>query len=307
MKNEIFNFLGNVNIAFVSLIVVSFILSSLFLFEKKRSLYLKELYIILFVIVSWVCFYFFNDKLNSIFKLEYLNIKSYLLLLIIVNIITIINVNYVKSLLYKIINYMMFVSNVLIFILEVSLLLIGKSNIHYVSLKTLVTFMNINYIIFIVYINILGYLYLIILFVNKIKKHILVNKEKVVEVDSISSFDDEELIEVDNDSGAVNNGLNNNVKEDNNFIIDGVDCSVIFGDLDKREVLENYYILLNDVNAKLVNGYTVFEYTKIKDIINRLEIKDLNKIKLDINKLSMITYDEYNLLKSYLSSKNIKI
>ena len=93
----------------------------------------------------------------------------------------------------------------------------------------------------------------------------------------------------------------------NSFVIDGIDCSAIFDGSSSDEIMKNYYILLNDVNAKLMNGYTIHEYTRIKSIIDKLNIKDLRMIKLDINKLSMITYDEYNLLKSYLNSKNIKI
>ena len=91
------------------------------------------------------------------------------------------------------------------------------------------------------------------------------------------------------------------------FYIDGVDCSIIFDDDNKDNVLKNYYILLNDINAKLTNGYTIREYTKIKNIINKLNIKDLNNINLDVNKLSKITIDEYNLLKKYLNKKGISI
>ena len=91
------------------------------------------------------------------------------------------------------------------------------------------------------------------------------------------------------------------------FFIDGIDCSVIFEDSDKENIAKNYYILLNDVNAKLTNGYTVSEYTKIKSIMNKLNIKDLNSINLDINVLNRITIDEYNILKNYLNKRGINI
>ena len=246
MKNDIITFLANVNIAFVSLVIISFILSFLFFTKKKKSLYLKEIYILFFVVVAWICFYFFNDIFNSIFKLYYFNVKTYLLLLIIVNVITIINVNFVKRLIFKIINYMMFISNVLIFVANMTLFIGYRFNTIDISISDISNLMNVNYIIFFVYLNLIGYLYFVLLIIKKVKTSIIIKRNKQDTV------------------------------EENN-------------------------------NEKLINEYTVHEDKKIKDIINKLNIKDINKIKLDINKLSLITYDEYNLLKSYLESKNIKI
>ena len=126
---------------------------------------------------------------------------------------------------------------------------------------------------------------------------------RTVEVDNIE-VDDKKLDTVKKEIYSNNTNV---ISNNGSFIIDGIDCSAIFDGSSHDEIMKNYYILLNDVNAKLINGYTIHEYTKIKSIIDKLNIKDLNKIKLDINKLSMITYDEYNLLKNYLNSKNIKI
>ena len=310
MKNDIINFVNNINIVLLSLIIISFILSHLFLYKRKISFFLYRVYLIVFVTIAWICFWFFNDRFNDIFKFNYLNIKTYLLLLIIVNIITIINVNFVKRLIFKIINYIMFFINIIIFIFNIFLFIGNRLNIINITIYDLAKLMNISYILFLIYLNIMGYLYLLLFVIDVVKSHIFIKKKKNVEVfnDVVEedSCDQAEAIEdkIDNDSiSSIDNELDGKDK----FIIDGVDCSVIFDDLNKNEILENYYILLNDVNAKLVNGYTVHEYKRIKDIINRLNIKDMNKIKIDINKLSMITYDEYNLLKSYLKSKNIKI
>ena len=43
--------------------------------------------------------------------------------------------------------------------------------------------------------------------------------------------------------------------------------------------------------------------TPIINIINKLGIKDVNSISLDLNQLSKINVDEYNLLKKYLKNK----
>lgn len=303
MKNEIINFLSNVNYAFVSLVFVSFVLSFLFLCKRKVSLYLKEIYIVFFASIAWIGFYLYNDIFNKIFELNYFNVKLYLLLLIIGNVITIVNINFVKKISFKILNYLMFMSNFFIFVFIFCLFVGNRLSVLDVSIQWIIKLMNINFMIFLLYLNLISYVSL----GYNIKKLLLSRRKEIKE--EISSFVDEELLDSEDcyENEYVDTNFNSININDNSFIIDGVDCGVIFDDEDKNEVLINYYILLNDVNAKLLNGYTIHEYKKIKDIINRLNIKDLNRIKLDINKLSMITYDEYNLLKRYFKSKNIKI
>ena len=304
MGNELVNFLTNINLCFVSLTIIVFILSFLFLSKKKVNSFLKRLYIIIYVILSWLCFYFFNDVFNEIFNLSYFSVKAYLLLLIIVNIITIVNINFVKKIVYKVINYMMFLVNALIFFMAGFILLGSKLDIIKASSDDLFKFMNINFIAFLVYLNIMGVIYLIDMLFNrkKVEKNNITIDNVIsneLEIDDVEIEDIEEEYK-DNEEACFGDNSNG-------FVIDGIDCSAIFDNSSHDEIMKNYYILLNDVNAKLINGYTIHEYTKIKSIIDKLGIKDLSKVKLDINKLSAITYDEYNLLKSYLNSKNIKI
>ena len=105
---------------------------------------------------------------------------------------------------------------------------------------------------------------------------------------------------------VINNNYNY-IEHNDTFYIDGIDCSIIFEDTSKETALKNYYILLNDINAKLTNGYTLKENIKLKNIINKLNIKDLNNINLDVNQLNKITIDEYNLLKRFLNSRKTSI
>ena len=86
MKQEIINFLDNMNIGYVALSILILIVSLLFLSKKKVNNSLREIYIILYVTLAWVVFYFFNDILNSIFDFKFLSVKLYLILLIIGNI-----------------------------------------------------------------------------------------------------------------------------------------------------------------------------------------------------------------------------
>jgi hypothetical protein len=82
------------------------------------------------------------------------------------------------------------------------------------------------------------------------------------------------------------------------FSINGVECSIIFEDSIPENIIKNYHILLNDISAKLVNGYTLKENQLLKNICAKLQTNNLNCI--DLNNLSIlnkISIEEYNLLK----------
>ena len=304
MKQEIINFLDNMNIGYVALSILILIVSLLFLSKKKVNNTLREIYIILYVTLAWVGFYFFNDILNSIFDFKFLSVKLYLILLIIGNIIMLININFNIRKVYKIINYMLFTTNLLIFITNIVIIIGNKYNIFVIaSLEDVTTLTDINFIIFISYLIIMCimYIFLDVLAIVQEKIKILKydlkeNKEKTKKQKELSPVIPKESLSNQNVVYYKKDGQDG-------FFIDGIDCSIIFEDDNKDNIIKNYYILLNDVNAKLINGYTLNEYKKIKNIINKLNIKDLNNIELDVNKLSKITIDEYNLLKRYLSSR----
>ena len=300
--NTIINFISNINLCLLSMIIVVFILSLLFLFRKKVSDKVLNIYIIMYVIFSWIVIYYFNDIINSIFSLNYFDIRSYLLLLVIVNIITIININFIKNIYYKVLNYTMFITNVIVLLANIFTLLGSRLGVIKLIGNEISNMININYIIFFLYLDILLYSRLVLFIINKRKKE---------NINVLTGNSYEPFLDNKGDLGLFDNKdinrpvLSNNVSD--GFVIDGIDCSAIFDIGNKKEILENYYILLNDIDAKLTNGYTIKEYNKIKSIINRLNISDINNINLDIKKLSLINIDEYNLLKSYLSSKNIKM
>ena len=86
MREQIINFISNINLGYTSLIILLFIASLLFLSQKRINTTLKELFIIVYTIISWLGFYYLNDLLNTIFSLKYFSIKLYLVLLIIGNI-----------------------------------------------------------------------------------------------------------------------------------------------------------------------------------------------------------------------------
>lgn len=298
MKQNIMNFLDSMNISYVTLSILVLIVSLLFLSKKKVNSVIKEFYIIVYVSVAWIGFYFLNDPLNTIFNFKFLSIKLYLILLIIGNIIMLININFKINIIYKITNYMLFATNTLIFAANTAIILSNKYiNSQIVPLESITTLIDINLIIFIFYLITICIIYIIVFTVN------LVNNIKLRKLNMQKPKKEtiEEPLTVPNQTSKEKvYSLKENNQE--GFYIDGIDCSIIFEDENQDNIMKNYYILLNDVNAKLTNGYTINEYKKIKNIINKLNIKDLNNIELDVNKLNKITIDEYNILKKYLSS-----
>lgn len=304
MKQEIINFLDNMNIGYVALSILILIVSLLFLSKKRVNNTLREIYIILYVTLAWVGFYFFNDILNSIFDFKFLSVKLYLILLIIGNIIMLININFNIRKVYKIINYMLFTTNLLIFITNIVIIIGNKYNIFVIaSLEDVTTLTDINFIIFISYLIIMCIMYIFLDVLASVQEKIKILKYDLKEKKEKTKKQKELSPVIPKESLSNQNVVYYKKDGQDGFFIDGIDCSIIFEDDNKDNIIKNYYILLNDVNAKLINGYTLNEYKKIKNIINKLNIKDLNNIELDVNKLSKITIDEYNLLKRYLSSR----
>ena len=313
MREQVVNFLNNINLGYLSLVIILFIVSFIFLSNKGINKFFIELFIIVYVLISWIGFYYLNDVFNIVFQLKYLDVKLYLILLIVGNIIMIANINLKMPIYYKVINYAMFLTNIIMFIANVTLIIASKIGaVEMTSLSQITKLININFIVFICYLDLMGIIYVgeylsrkikfkrkaaEILKQESLKENISVEPEVLDDIERVESNDNEVAVNVSNDDIVNKDG----------FFIDGIDCSVIFEDRDKENIAKNYYILLNDVNARLTNGYTVSEYTKIKSIMNKLNIKDLNSINLDINVLNRITIDEYNILKNYLNKRGINI
>lgn len=304
MMQEIKMFVNNINMGYAALSILFLIASLLFLYKKKINSIILEMIMILYVSIAWVGFYFLNDIFNSIFSLKFLSVKLYLILLIVGNMIMLVTINFKIKLAYKIANYMLFISNILIFIINLVIFVTNKYDIfNLATIQETSKLIDINFIIFIVYlnfmcfINISTYAYDYLKEKYNLKKYNKSNKKQEQEIIATEEQNLDHNLEPEKPQFSYNGNISNG------FFIDGVDCSAIFEDMNKDEVVRNYYILLNDINAKLTNGYTIKEYTKIKNIINKLNIKDFSNINLDINALNSITIDEYNLLKSYLSSQ----
>ena len=297
MIKEIIKFTENANISYIILFILLLIVLLLFLRKKNTNFLVKESCIIIYTSLAWIIFYFTNDILNEIFRLQFLSIKLYLVVLIISNIIMLITINKNINKTYKIINTMLFLSDIIILVLSIITIIGNKSSYFLtITLNDCVKLININFIIFIIYLITLCITYIIKEIVNTIQSKQRLNKY------TIEKPNIKEVIEDKSTKLTIPQNLQNNQEE--GFFIDGVNCSIIFEDPNKENIVKNYNILLNDINAKLTNGYTLKENIKIKDIFNKLSIKDINTATINVNKLSKMTEDEYNLLKKYLSKEN---
>lgn len=312
---QLTQFINNINLYYISLVLTILIASLLFLVPRIKHGITIEFYLIVFTTISWYGFYLFNDILNSIFSLSYLSIKTYLILLIIGNVITIVTLNYKLDITYKIINYLLFTSNILIFITNILLLINSRLNIFSnIDTNIIIKVIDINIIIFLLYIEIIFLTYITKPFINKIKEKIKSKKLEDEQGDYESFQPATQVVEPSipepiyayhppKENISYNTSTPKEFDPRDLFYINGVDCSAIFYESDKDTILKNYSILKKDINAKLTNGCTLVEYTKILNIINKLGIKDVNSISLDLNQLSKINVDEYNLLKKYLKNK----
>lgn len=214
---------------------------------------------------------YFNDIIKGILNLKYLSTKFYLIILLIINIITLSTIKKKYDLIYRKLNYLLFdiISIILLVILTITLgINLNIINTEYSSYNIIL--INSSIIIFIIYLILISLIYIF-----KHKKKKIVKEEKTISL--------EELLLI---------------KDKDNFIINGVECSIIFEDSIPDNIVKNYQILSNNINEKLVNGYTLEENKLLKSICTKLETTNIDKI--DLNNLSIlnkITAEEYTFLK----------
>ena len=96
MREQVVNFLNNINLGYLSLVITLFIVSFIFLHNKGINKFFMELFIIVYVLISWIGFYYLNDIFNLVFDLKYLDVKLYLILLIIGILLIIISENLIS-------------------------------------------------------------------------------------------------------------------------------------------------------------------------------------------------------------------
>lgn len=307
---DIVKLISNINIPLVVLDILFLIISFLFLNKKKCSNRIKDLFVIIYTLINLFLFSYFNSMFQSVFTLKFLSVKTYLILVLIVLSIFLYTFNNKLKLVYKFINYLLVVMINVIFLVNVYVIVSNKLKVYNVmSTDNSIVLMNISLIVFLIYLILMSVSYIGYDLKSRYKvsdknKKMIDKKIKTNKIKKVKKNLKEEVLVNDNNNN-INNKKNNTIgdllryKVGDPFYINGVECSIIFCDSNKENILENYKKLSNDIDSKLVNGYTLNENIMIKNICNKLKVGNLGSI--DINNLSILNFvsiDEYNFLKN---------
>ena len=309
MQN-ILEFIPNLKILYLILIILIMTIINIILNKKQIASNYKYLINGIALIALALITNYFSDIIEGIFNLNFLSVKFYIVILIITNTITLITIQKKIRPIYKIINYLLFgfitifLSSILIIVTGTKLKLLSSSISQYS-----IVLLNISIIIFIIYLTIISTIYIIknlsnkeTIKVTKSNKLKETAKEKIHSLKNLvlKRIKTRKKIETKKEKQqnilSLEELLTLSNKEE--FRINGVECSIIFEDSIPENIIKNYHILLNDINDKLVNGYTLEENKLLKSICTKLQVNNLKYIDIkNISILNKISVEEYNFLK----------
>ena len=294
--NSIFNIISNLKFIYLLLIIFTMVIVNIILEKKEINSNYRYLINGTVLIILGLMSNYLNDIINGIFNLNYLSVKLYIIILIIINIITIITMKKKNNLNKKILNYTLFGLINLIFIISAIMFILIKTKIINSSFNHyLIKLSNISIVIFIIYLVIISLIYILNnLKVKEIAKKLNIEKIKSKLITkSINNKENKTYLTLEELMAIPNKDL---------FTINGIDCSIIFDDSIPDNILKNYHILEEDINAKMVNGYTLEENKILKSICTKLQTNNLQQ--LDLNNLSIlnkISPEEYNFLEKIIN------
>lgn len=285
-----------INLCYVVFIFLGFMVGICYLKEKCFSKSVSYLFILLYLIFTVISFSYLNGVFSSIFELKYLSVKIYLLVILIMNMIVLFTIHKKMKLIYKVFNYIAFIILTIIFGSILSIIIGSKIDMFYVmDISNAVILIDLSFVIFILYTILMEITYMgdCLFKANsnckrRFKKEIRLNllkrkKKDYQKVEHKEILSPQQLLQYDRKDG---------------FYIDGVECSIIFDDSNQENIVRNYYILLEDIHAKLVNGYTLEENQMLKNICMKLQVGNLRNIDMNnVSILNRISVEEYNLLK----------
>ena len=295
-----------INICYLILNILFLLTARFYLQNKNLSTKQKIIAVISYLLFTIISYPYISEIINSIFQLKYLNVKSYLLLLITTNIIMLITINRSIKLAYKIPNYLLYIIITIILGSILSVVLGNKFNTFYImDIKNAINFMDLSFVIFILYLIIISLIYIgYKIFDKDINKKVEINLPKIkipnLKLPKIS------ILNKTKNKKSEKNILTPeeifNYQYNDNFYINGEECSIIFEDSNKENIIKNYYILNEDIHARLMNGYTLEENKMLRNICMKLQISNVRTVNLNnTNILNRISVEEYNLLKKVLS------
>ena len=293
----------NTNVCYIILNILFLLIARIKVNNLKLSRNYKLVLLGGYLLFTLFSYSYVSGIMNNIFKLKFLDVKYYLLLLVISNVIMIYSFNRPVKLVYRVINIILYVALTIILGATLSVVLGNKINTFYVmDIKNAINFVDLSFVLFIIYLIIISLIY--------IGSHILssenLSKENIFKKLSFKDMKESLLKlaiykEVEDDILTPEEILN--YRYDDNFSINGVDASIIFEDSVDENIIKNYYILTEDINARLMNGYTLEENKMLKNVCLKLHTGNLKSVDLsNTNIINKISVDEYNLLKRVIES-----
>ena len=293
----------NTNVCYIILNILFLMVARIKVNNLKLSRNYKLVLLGGYLLFTLFSYSYVSGIMNNIFKLKFLDVKYYLLLLVISNVIMIYSFNRPVKLVYRVINIILYVALTIILGATLSVVLGNKINTFYVmDIKNAINFVDLSFVLFIIYLIVISLIY--------IGSHILssenLSKENIFK--KLSFKDMKEFLlklaiykEVEDEILTPEEILN--YRYDDNFNINGVDASIIFEDSVDENIIKNYYILTEDINARLMNGYTLEENKMLKNVCLKLHTGNLKSVDLsNTNIINKISVDEYNLLKRVIES-----
>lgn len=308
----ILSIMHSINFCYIVSMVLLFIVMNLFLTTKGVNYKIRYFINLIYVIGTILSFNYVNGIFKSIFSLKYLSVKTYLFIIMLTNAIVLFTINKKVKLGYKIANFTLFIVLTIIFGSTLSIVLGNKFDALYVmDISNAVNFIDLSLVIFILYIILMTIIYIGYYLFNvkdETEEKKPVTSKKSWEFKKISNLIN--LKKKQEQSSSLKN-QNHSPKQnlltpeellqynrENGLYINGVECSIIFEDSNQENIVKNYYILQNDIHAKLVNGYTLEENRMLKNICMKLQVGNIGNIDIhNISILNKISVEEYNLLK----------
>lgn len=290
----------SINPCLLILEILFWIVVMLFMDKKHLEKKYKVIFTVGYLFISILTFSYINGLIINIFKLKYLSVKTYLIVIVIVNAISLFTMNKKIKPVYSALNYILFITMIIILGSTIAIILGNKIPAFYVmDVDNAVNFIDLSMIIFLLYLICLCLTYIGYSFFENKEEIQEKSKEKITlwkkekgnnlsfvkkKKESIPSITKEELLMHDRTIPLY---------------IHDEDCSIIFEDSNPENIYQNYQILEKDIHAKMVNGYTLEENKMLKNICLKLQVTRLANIDMNnVSILNKISIEEYQLLRN---------
>ena len=271
-------------------------------FKDTNKKYIK----IIIYIVSFIIFLFTHYMWNEIFKMKFLDVKMYLILLVCVNCIMLYTFKHKIPLWLKIINFFLFFTIIFFLAMIISITLGNYIALFYImDIKNAVNLMDLSFIIFLIY-GIIVFSIYIGIYIRK--NNITISDIAIWFNSSFDSFIDNfyhffHKFKRNDDNKMLSDKELLAYPYQEGFFIHGEDCSIIFEDSVPDNIICNYHILYHNIHAKLMNGFTLDENKKLKRICGKLNNNRLTTVDLDyVKEENLVDEEEYQLLKRVVNS-----